>query len=160
MDLRSITFLSGSWDFPSGSEAANGDRSTRNKIAIRGALPNHYSIGPLDGGGLAVRTIFLLSVQEDGHRLVYTIRLDDEFDWSGNYLQTSQFLPGCTRDGAQRRPRIDTQRNRASPRAAHILPGAFLPRLSNRNHRYRNLGLRGPTAPTRSLNARGHRCKT
>jgi len=40
------------------------------------------------------------------------------------------------------------------PQAAHILPGAFVPRLSNRNHRYRNLGLRGPTAYSRSLNAR------
>jgi hypothetical protein len=34
----------------------------------------------------------------------------------------------------------------------HILPDPFVPRLSNRNHRYPNLGLRGPTAPTRSLN--------
>src|SRR5262249_45744204 len=28
----------------------------------------------------------------------------------------------------------------------------FVPRLSNRNHRYLNLGIRGPTAPTHSLN--------
>src|SRR5262249_45092064 len=28
----------------------------------------------------------------------------------------------------------------------------FVPRLSNRNHRYPNLGIRGPTAPTHSLN--------
>src|SRR5262249_19386774 len=103
---------------------------------------------------LAVRNIFVLSVQEGGHRLVFAIRRDDEFDRSGNHLQTSQFLPERTRDGAQGRPRIGTRRNRASPQAAHILPDAFVPWLSNRNHRYRNLGLRGPTASSRSLNAR------
>src|SRR6188472_1615278 len=81
-----------SWDLLSDFEALNGDRSTQNKIAIRGTLPHRYSIEPLDGSGLAVRTIFLLSVQEDGHRLVYAIRLDDEFDWSGDNLQTSLFL--------------------------------------------------------------------
>ena len=88
--------LLGSWDLLSDSEARNGDRSTQNKIAIRGTLPHRYSIEPLDGSGLAVRTIFLLSVQEDGHRLVYAIRLDDEFDWSGDNLQTSQLLPEWT----------------------------------------------------------------
>jgi len=89
--------FAGSWDLLSDFEARNGDRSTQNKIAIRGTLPHRYSIEPLDGSGLAVRTIFLLSVQEDGHRLVYAIRLDDEFDWSGDNLQTSQLLPEWTR---------------------------------------------------------------
>src|ERR1700751_3463789 len=111
MESAKHYILSGSWDFPLTLRRENGYRSSQNKIAIRGTLPHHYSIGPLDGGGLAVRTIFLLSVEEDGHRLVYAIRLDDEFDWSGNHLQTSQFLPECPRNGAQRRPRIDTQRN-------------------------------------------------
>ena len=96
-NLRSITFCLVVGTFSLTLRRENGDRSTQNKIVIRGTLPYHYSIEPLDGSGLAVRTIFLLSVQEDGYRLVYAIRLDDEFDWSGDNLQTSQLLPEWTR---------------------------------------------------------------
>jgi hypothetical protein len=57
--------------------------------------------------------------------------------------------------GAQRRPRIGVQRNRARSQTAQVLSGPLVWRLSHRHRRYRHLGLRGPAAPTRLVRPRG-----
>ena len=44
------------------------------KIAIRQAQPHRYTIRPPASGCLAIRNIFLLSIQEDGRGLVYAVR--------------------------------------------------------------------------------------
>src|SRR6516162_2041573 len=68
-------------------------------------------------------------------------------DWFARF-QACQFLPACTREGAQRRPRIGVQRNRASRRTAQIVYGAFVSRLSHWHRGYWDLGLWGPAGPT------------
>src|SRR5258708_38756907 len=102
-----------SWIFPLALRRENGDRSSQNSIAICGTLPHHFSIGSSDSSCLAVHTIFLLSVREDGHRLVYAVRFGDGFDRSGGHLQAGQFLPEFTRGGPQNKTRFCTQRSRA-----------------------------------------------
>src|SRR5260370_40938520 len=82
-----------SWIFPLALRRENGDRSSQNSIAICGTLPDHFSIGPSDSSCLAVHTIFLLSVREDGHRLVYAVRFCDGVDRSGGALPHCQVLP-------------------------------------------------------------------
>src|SRR5262249_4407574 len=79
---------------------------------------------------------------------VCAVRLGHGFGRSGSHLQACQFLPACTREGAQRRPRIGAQRNRASPRTAQIVYGAFVSRLSYWHRGYWDLGLWGPAGPT------------
>ena len=104
--------------------------------------------GSVGGGGLAVRNIFLLSIRQGGHRLVCPVRLGHVFGRSGGHLQARPFLSARPGDGAQRRPRIGAERNRASPQPAQILRGPFVSRLSDRHRRYRGLGLRRPDAPS------------
>src|SRR5262249_46264589 len=93
---------------------------------------------------LAVRSIFLLPVQEDGRRLVFPVRRAHGFGRSGGHLQARAFLPARARDGAQRRARIRGPRDRAWPPTAPILCAVFILRLSDRYRRHRDLGLRGP----------------
>src|SRR5262249_33113161 len=71
----------------------NGDRSSPNRIVVRGTLPLGHSIRSPDSGCLAVRSIFLLPVREDRHRLVYAVRRDHGFGRSGSHLQAQPFLP-------------------------------------------------------------------
>ena len=61
--------------------------------------------------------------QQCGHRLVYPVRLGHVFGRSGGHLQARPFLSARPGDGAQRRPRIGAERNRASPQPAQILRG-------------------------------------
>src|SRR5262245_27720454 len=153
-DRQSVTFHFRSWDIPLAPRHENGDGSGPNKIVLRGALPHHYCIGSADSGCLAVRSIFLLSVHEDGHRLVYAVGRGHGFDRSGSYLQARQFLPAGIEDGAQRRAGIGAQRNRASARTAQILCAPFVLRLSDRYRRNGDLGLWGCPAQTDFLGDR------
>src|SRR5262249_12129703 len=63
-------------------------------------------------------------------------------------FRLANFYQRATREGAQRRPRIGAQRNRASPRTAEIVYGAFVSRLSHWHRGYWDLGLWGPAGPT------------
>src|SRR5262249_15217713 len=130
----------------------NGDRSSANRIVVRGALPHDRSIRYPDSGRLAVCGIFLLSVQKDGVRLVLPVRRGHGFGRSGRHLQARSFLSARARDSAQRRSRIGAQRDRAWPRTAQILCAAFILRLSDRHRRHRDLGLWGPVGRSDVLN--------
>ena len=116
--------------------------------SLYAAQPHHHSVWFVGGNCLAVRNIFLLCFQQDGHRLVFKVRLGNVFGRSGGHLQARPFLSERTGNGAQRRTRIGAERNRASPQPAQILCSPFVLRLSDRHRRYRGLGLRGRTAPT------------
>ena len=68
---------------------------TTDQVRIRSLYAGFYRtiirLGLPVSGCVAVRSIFLLSVQEDGQRLVYAVRLGNGCDWSGSHLQTRQF---------------------------------------------------------------------
>src|SRR5262245_17388835 len=147
-DRQSVTFHFRSWDIPLAPRHEHGNRSSPNRIVVRGPPPHHHSIRSPHSGFLAVRSIFLLPVREDRHRLVHAVRRAHGFERSGSHLQARPFLPAGARDGAEARPRIGASRNRAWPRTAQTLFGPFVPRLFNRHRRNGDLGLWGPAAQT------------
>ena len=106
--------------------------------------------------GLLIAAAWLFaafSYYDDRRRLVCAVGRGHGLGRGGSHLQAHPLLPAGARDGAQRRPRIGAQRNRAWPQAAHILCAPFVLRLSDRHHRHRNLGLWGPAGPTDILSA-------
>src|SRR5262249_41919364 len=104
----------------------NGDRSSATTIVVRGALPHDRSIRYPDSSGLAVRRIFLLSVQEDGHRLVFPVRRAHGFGRSGRHLQALSFVPARARDSVQRRYCIGVQRKLGlEPPRSYVLLSYF-----------------------------------
>ena len=78
-------------------------------IVVRGALPHRCSIRAADRSCLAVRSLFLLSLSQDGRRLVCAVRLGHGLGRSGCHLQARQLLPARARDCAQRRPSVSRE---------------------------------------------------
>src|SRR5262249_37379939 len=103
VDRRIGKALHFSWDIPLALRHENGDRSSQNKIVIRGPPPHHHSIRSSHSGCLAVRSIFLLPVREDRHRLVHAVRRAHGFERSGGHRPAPPFLPAVRPRGAAAR---------------------------------------------------------
>src|SRR5262245_8336153 len=103
---RYISFLQ--LDIPLAQRREDGDRSSQNKIVIRGPPPNRLSIRSPDSGCLAVRRIFLLSVHENERRLVYAVRRAHGFGRpqppSGSAISTSGRLRRRSRKASYQCP--------------------------------------------------------
>src|SRR5262245_8336155 len=141
-DRQSVTFHFSSWIFP----WHRGVKMAIDQVRIRSLYAGlHRTVFRF---GLLIAAAWLFAV------FSYYLSMKTNADWftrSGalmglvgrSHLQARPFLPAGACDGAQGRPRISAQRNRASPRTAQTPCGPFVSRLFNRHRRYRDLRLWG-----------------
>src|SRR5262249_19653989 len=132
----------------------HGRRASQRAVVVRGTPSHLHSSWHRAGVFLALCSIFLLSVEEDGDRLVCAVRFGDGFDRRGSDLQARRRVSQATRDGTQGRACIAAPGDPIHPGSAPIVSDDFILRLCDRHRRHRDLGLWGPAALTGFLAAR------